>query len=205
VGADGLHGEGILPEGCYAVGAMNILQGFAPYIAFFLLMRVVSVEVGLWAALSVAGLSAGREWARSGSLKVLEVGSVCLFAALAVFTRVAHWGWTVMAVRLAVDAGLLAIVLASLAIGRPFTLQYARERVPEQYWNAPLFLIINRRITWAWAAAFAVMVATHAAVVLQPGVSWWLDLAITILVLAAAFRFTTWYPERARRNAGVPV
>jgi hypothetical protein len=43
-----------------------------------------------------------------------------------------------MAVRLAVDAGLLAIVLASLAAGRRFTLQYARERVPEQYWHAPL-------------------------------------------------------------------
>jgi hypothetical protein len=54
-----------------------------------------------------------------------------------------------MAVRLAVAAGLPAIVLASLAAGRPFTLQYARERVPKQYWHAPLFLTINRRIAWA--------------------------------------------------------
>ena len=147
---------------------MNIFLGFAPYIAFFLFMHAVSIDVGLWAALIVAGLNAGRDWARSGSLKVLELGTVLLFAALAIFTTAEHWKWTVMAVRLAVDAGLLAIVLASLATGRPFTLQYARERVPEQYWHAPLFLSINRQITWAWAVAFAAMVATHPAVVFVP-------------------------------------
>jgi uncharacterized membrane protein len=113
--------------------------------------------------------------------------------------------WTVMAVRLAVDAGLLAIVLASLATGRPFTLQYARERVPEQYWHAPLFLNINRRLTWAWAGAFAAMVATHAAVVFVPAVPWWLDIVVTIFALVAALRFTAWYPEHARKKARADV
>src|SRR5208283_1449391 len=108
-----------------------------------------------------------------------------------------------LAVRLAVDAGLLAIVLASLAAGCPFTLQYARERVPEQYWHAPLFLIltINRRIAWAWAGAFAAMVATHAAVVFVPAVPLWVDIVVTIAALAAAFRFTAWYPGHARKKA----
>ena len=111
---------------------MNILFGFAPYIAFFLFMQLVSIDAGFWAALAVAVLNAGRDWARTGSLKILEVGTVLLFAALATLTSVEHWKWTVMAVRLAVDAGLLAIVLVSQAIGRPFNLQYARERVAKQ-------------------------------------------------------------------------
>jgi hypothetical protein len=98
---------------------MNILLGFAPYIAFFLFMQAASIDLGLWAALIVAVLNAGRNWARSGLPKLLELGTVLLFAALAVFTSAAHWKWTVMAVRLAVDAGLLAIVLASLAAGTP--------------------------------------------------------------------------------------
>ena len=110
---------------------MNILLGFAPYIAFFLVMQAVSIGAGLWAALIVAVLIVGRNWRRSGSLKVLEAGTVLLFAILVIFTAAGHWKWTVMAVRLAVDAGLLAIVIVSLAIGRPFTLQYARERVAE--------------------------------------------------------------------------
>ena len=87
----------------------------------------------------VAVLIGARNWARSGSLKILEAGTVLIFLVLVIFTAAEHWKWTVMAVRLAVDAGLLAIVLVSLAIGRPFTLQYARERVAEQYWDTPLF------------------------------------------------------------------
>ena len=182
---------------------MNILWGFAPYIVFFLLIQVVSTDVGLWAALIVAVLNAGRDWARAGSPKVLELGTMVLFAALAIFTTAEHWKWTVMAVRLSVDAGLLAIVLVSLAIGRPFTLQYARERVPEQFWHLPLFLTINRRITWAWAGAFATMVTIHAVVVFLPAVPWWLDIVVTILALAAPLRFTSWYPEHARKRLGL--
>jgi hypothetical protein len=109
-----------------------------------------------------------------------------------------------MAVRLAVDAGLLAIVLVSLAIGRPF-LQYARERVAEQYWQTPLFLTINRAITFAWAAALATLVAAQAAVIFVPVVPWWLDIVLTISVLAAALRFTALYPKYASKKAGFPV
>jgi hypothetical protein len=83
---------------------MNILLGFAPYIAFFLFMRTVSIDAGLWVALVVAVLIGARNWARSGSLKILEAGTVLIFLVLVIFTAAEHWKWTVMAVRLAVDA-----------------------------------------------------------------------------------------------------
>ena len=51
-----------------------------------------------------------------------------LFGGLAVYALLGGPAWTVIGVRLRVDAGLLLIVLASMAVGRPFTLQYARER-----------------------------------------------------------------------------
>jgi len=179
---------------------MNILLGFAPYIAFPVYAGGVN-RSWLMSSVDCRPAKCGSKWARSGSPKVLELGTVLLFAALAVFTSAAHSKWTVMAVRLAVDAGLLAIVLALLAAGRPFTLQYARERVPEQYWHAPLFLTINRRIAWAWTGAFAAMVATHAAVVFVPAVPFWVDIVVTVAALAAAFRFTAWYPGHARKKA----
>jgi hypothetical protein len=129
---------------------VDIFLGFAPYVAFFVVLRVGTVEAAMWAAFAVAALVAlyGR-W-RGRSAKILEVGAVTLFGLLALFTAVSHWEWTLTAVRLAVDLGLLAIVLVSIAIGRPFTMQYARERIPEQHWQTPLFLAINRRITWVW-------------------------------------------------------
>ena len=55
--------------------------------------------------------------------------------------------WSVVGVRALVDAGLLLIVLVSMAIGRPFTLQYAREQVAPEFWNSPEFVRTNYVIT----------------------------------------------------------
>jgi len=155
---------------------VDIFLGFAPYVAFFVVLRMGIVEAAMWAAFAVAALVAlyGR-W-RGRSAKILEIGGVALFGLLALFTAVSHWEWTLTAVRLAVDLGLLAIVLVSIAVGRPFTIQYARERIAEQYWQTPLFLAVNRRITWVWAAAFAVLVAAHVATLFfrsRPGSTEW--------------------------------
>ena len=107
---------------------MDILLGFTPYVAFFVIMRIAAVELAMWAAFAMAVLIALYGSWRGRSIKILEIGAVTLFGALAVLTMVAHWQWSVTAVRLVVDIGLLAIVLVSIAIGRPFTMQYARER-----------------------------------------------------------------------------
>lgn len=61
--------------------------------------------------------------------------------------------------RLRVDAGLFLIVLASIALRQPFTLQHAREKVAEALRNSPHFLRVFYAMTFAWALAFAAMVA----------------------------------------------
>jgi hypothetical protein len=181
---------------------VDIFLGFTPYVAFFVVLRVGTVEAAMWAAFAVAALVAlyGR-W-RGRSAKILEVGAITLFGLLALFTAVSHWEWTLTAVRLAVDLGLLAIVLVSIAIGRPFTMQYARERIAEQHWQTPLFLGINRRITWVWAAVFAVLVAAHVATVFF-SVPAWIDGVVTVAAFVYATAFTTRYPEKARKAAGL--
>ena len=180
---------------------MNILLGFAPYIASFVLMHIGSVVAGLWAAFVVALAIVVHGWVRTRSTKILEVGNLVLFAALALFTMVTHWEWTLMAVRLVADTGLLIIILTSLALGRPFTIQYARERVPQQYWDTPQFLAVNRTITWFWAAAFTLMVRSCAASVVIPDMPVGIDFVITVSALMGAYKFSTWYPERARGTA----
>ena len=98
---------------------MGILLGLAPFIAFFALMRLVSPLAGLAAGLVVSLLLGVRMWWRGETIKILEIGSLLLFAGLTLYTLVAAPAWSVASVRLVVDAGLLAIVLVSLAIGRP--------------------------------------------------------------------------------------
>jgi hypothetical protein len=97
-----------------------------------------------------------------------------------------------------VDAGLLLIVLASMVLGRPFTLQYAREQVASEHWDAPEFIRTNYVITAVWALAFAVMVAAKLALLTLPGVPRGIGIAAIVLALVGAVKFTGWYPDRVK-------
>jgi len=108
---------------------MAFLLAFAPFVVFAAVLRTVSVEAGLLAAALTALLAGGRELLRGRPPKVLELGALVLFGGLALATRIAGISRTIAGARLVVDSGLLAIALSSLAIGRPFTLQIAREQV----------------------------------------------------------------------------
>jgi hypothetical protein len=88
-----------------------------------------------------------------------------------------------------------------LLVGRPFTLQYARESVPKEFWSSPLFLSTNRQITAAWTAAFAVMAGADAAAQYVDAIPLSIDIAATVAAFAAAFWFTRWSSARARRRA----
>jgi len=178
---------------------MSVLIGLSPFIVFFVLMRLVSPVAGLTGALTTSALLGLRMWLRRESIKILEVGSFVLFGALTVYTLVAAPRWTVATVRLAVDTGLFSIVLVSLAIGRPFTLQYARERVPEQFWDSPIFMAVNRAISWVWAGSFAVHAAADAAAEFVPAIPLAVEIGASVVALAAAIWFTRWYPAKVQR------
>jgi hypothetical protein len=178
---------------------MSILLAFIPFIVFAVLDRLFGPTEGLigGAAASVALLA--RDWVRpERRIKILEVGTTVLFGALALYAVFAHPNWSVIAVRLAVDAGLLLIVLLSMLIGKPFTLQYAREQVAKEHWESPAFLRANYVITGAWALAFAVMVLAELALLYLPGMSPRIGIIAIVLALVGAVKFTGWYPARAR-------
>ena len=79
---------------------MSVLIGLSPFVVFFVLMRLVSPVAGLTGALVVSALLVLRMRLRRESIKILEVGSFVLFAALTVYTLVAAPQWTVATVRL---------------------------------------------------------------------------------------------------------
>ena len=180
---------------------MSLLLGLAPFAGFFAVMRLFSPMAGLVAALAISALLCIWMHRRGKSIKILEIGSLLLFASLVLYTWVALPEWTVATVRLAVDGGLLAIVLVSLAIGTPFTMQYAREQVPRQYWDSPHFLAANRLISAAWAGAFAVLVAADVAAEYLSSIPLWIDVTASIAAFSAALGFTIRYPAIVRGRA----
>lgn len=180
---------------------MGILLAFAPFIVFVLGQRLVGVTTGLVLAAVLAALLIIKSVVTRQSIKVLEVGTLLLFAGLAVYAKLAHPAWSIIAVRLRVDAGLLLVVLASLALRKPFTLQYAREQTPAEIWNHPEFIHTNYVITAVWALAFAVMVLAEAAILYVPSVPPRAGIIVTVLAIYGAFRFTDSYPKRQKQAA----
>jgi hypothetical protein len=180
---------------------MSILLSLSPFAVFFVLMRLHSPIAGLIGALVASLLLCAFMRRRGEAVKILEVGSLALFGLLTAYTWLGAPTWTVATVRLAVDAGLLAIVLVSLAIGQPFTLQYARERVPEQFWALPVFFTTNVVITTIWAGAFAVLVAADAAAEWLPAVPLWVDIVASIVAFVGAVWFSNWYPAVVQRRS----
>ena len=180
---------------------MGILLGFAPFVAFALIEKLLGPVPGL-AAGALASIALLWRDRRRGDqeLNLLEVGSALLFSVL---TAIALLGdpaaWTLWRVRFWVDLGLLVIVLSSLAVGRPFTLHQARRQVTPEIAAGAAFLQVNRALSAVWAAAFAVLVAVDAWMVLRPGTPTAAAVGVTVAALAAAALYTRHVATRPRR------
>jgi len=143
------------------------------------------------------------------SPKLLDIAGIAFFGVLIVVGIVASGDtldWLERYAGELSNVAIFVIALLSVLVRRPFTLQYARETVPRDQWEAPLFLHINYVITWVWVAAFAVMAASGLVAdgpLNDPG-NVWLGWVIPIGAIVLAVRFTDWYPDVAVARAGVP-
>jgi signal transduction histidine kinase len=176
---------------------MTLLLAFSPFAAFAIVERLFGVVDGLGAGAFVAAILLLRDAiSAQRKVKLLEIGTTLLFAALAIYAVVFDVQWSVAAVRLRVDAGLAFVVLASIALRQPFTLQYARETLSRDRLDSPRFLRVNYVISAAWAVAFTVLALADALMEYVPAVPRSAGIALTIVAIIAAMKFTRWYPVR---------
>jgi hypothetical protein len=100
---------------------------------------------------------------RGSSLKIIDASGVLTFAAITVIAFVS--GDTVRRHLVDYGRGSAALILALVMFGSllfmPFTEQYARESVPEQYGHSPVFRAVNRKVTAIWGTAILVMSGGH--------------------------------------------
>jgi hypothetical protein len=180
---------------------MGVLLGFLPFLVF----AVLSVWQGATVALIAgAAVSAGlmiRNRMSGGSPKILEAGTLVLFLALAIYAASAGQDLSIIAVRLCVDIGLLAIVLISMAVRHPFTLQYAMEQVAPEHWTSARFIQTNYVITAGWAVVFLVLVIAEAAMLAMPDLPKSLGAIVIVGALLGGVYFTKSRSEAARAAA----
>ena len=178
---------------------MAMLLAFSPFLAFLAGERLLGIVPALCAGCAVAVALVVRERLRGArEVRVLEAGTAVLFGALALaaafMTGVA---WSVGLVRLVVDCGLMLLVLGGVAVGRPFTLAFARAKVTSEQAATPDFLRICKLIAAAWAAAFGVLAIADLVLILEPAWPLAIPIAISAAGLFAAAKFTQWLPAQA--------
>lgn len=184
---------------------MMIFLILLPFGVFSLLMLVSSAETALFAA-AVTGLAViVHDLVRGRQLKMLGAGSVLLFLGLGFYLALVDSSLSASAIKLAVDAGVLAISLTSIAIRKPFTLQYAREVVDAKTLELPGFLKANYIIAWAWSACFVLMMTGNILMIYLPGLPLWAGLAIAFAARSTAVYFTKWYPHYQRAKFATPA
>ena len=141
---------------------LKIAVGFIPWIAFALLANRPdknAVALAALVALLIALLSVARAMLRGSTPKILDTTAFVVFVVIAIVGFVggsdidrflSDYGQPIASL-------VLAVVIFALLAYMPFTEQYARETVPQEFWHTPRFRTVNRRISVVWGLAIAAM------------------------------------------------
>jgi hypothetical protein len=194
---------------------LSLILGFLPLIAFSVMSGRVAGNGAAWAALvacaiAIVLVAAKRTWPP----KVMDLFQAALFGVIAVVGFVG--GNSVDAWLFDWANGLATLVLGLLILAFvpvvPFTEQYARESVPEEYWGSPIFKRINRNLSLAWGVAIVVMGLSSLAVALlhtradsatdANPLDLVLNWVVPIAVIVYMVRFTRTYPDKVRAEMG---
>ena len=123
---------------------MTLVLGFAPFILFAVLSRL-SADLALWAAFAAAFVVTIRDFVESPSLRLLDVGNLALFGALALVRGFLAPGLSLVTVRALAELFLFLLLAASLIRRQPFSLEYAHVAPEER--TQPLFMRVNMVIS----------------------------------------------------------
>jgi hypothetical protein len=182
------------------IGAsMNLVAGFAPFILFTVLSRL-SVDLALWVAFATAFVVTIRDFVESPSLRLLDAGSLVLFALLALGRGFLDPNLSLAAVRFIAALSLFLLLALPLALKRPFSVDYARLDPREAGWPPDLFWRVNYLVSAVWTTAFAAMAAADGAVTFDTGLPLYGSIAIALVALAGAITFTLRYPALAAKQ-----
>jgi hypothetical protein len=177
-------------------------SGIVPWV----LMSVVSgpgrFEEAASAALGLTLLTLWLGSRRGIPIHLLEAFGAAFFAVLAILGLFAPddvirwlevWAGELSSIALAVFA------FVTLAIGKPFTMAYARDTTPSEYWDTPLFKKINNAISAVWAGSFAVSAISGVVsnTVMRNGDDFWTGWIVPLAATFFAIQFTEFYPDYA--------
>ena len=178
---------------------LKLLLSFAPWISFLVIAHgsLFRLKAGLITAALLTVVMAVTRLHRG---VIMWVGIVFFsFATIAVVGFENMWTARYMGV---LANGALALgTWLTLAMGRPFTLEYARDHADPSVWNSPAFIRTNVVIAFFWGLSFSVGTLLAWLKTLQTGQPEWVFEAANYTVLFSCVVFTNWYPAAVKRRA----
>ena len=168
----------------------------SPYMTFTAMAYVATLTDSLMAAALVSLAINAIDHLRGRSPKAIGLVSTAIMSALAIYFVFAETEWSRTQIGLAFDVCIFAVATVSVALRRPFTLQYARETSDAATQAEPDFVKVNYVLTGVWAGAMALMMAVDVLAIYVPSVPLWAGFALTFVLRGAAVQFTKWYPTR---------
>ena len=108
--------------------------------------------------------------------------------------------WIVRNMGILANGALAAGTWMSIALTRPFTLEYAREHTDSSLWRSPLFLRTNYILTLMWAVTFTINATLSWQRNAQPVMPGWAYEITSYSLLVLAMLMSTWYPPYVRRR-----
>jgi hypothetical protein len=139
-----------------------MLFGFAPWIAYWVLVGNVPFTAAMVVALAIAGAAVVMGQAAGKPGRTLEIGSFAMFLVLTVLTVSLSESFIQRWILPLSNAGIFLLAFISLLVGNPFVREFAAAERPADVVKTELFGRMIRLSTWMWIVAFAGMTVSSA-------------------------------------------
>jgi hypothetical protein len=179
--------------------AVKLLLAFTPWIAFWIISGGHSM-LRLQIAIAVAAVLVVLMGITRLHRGVILWAGVIFFTFALISVAWLKLDWVIHRMGLLASGTLFLAAFLSVAIGRPFTEDYARERVPRELWDSPSFIRGCFATTSVWAFIFLANTLVNVTKLYYPDAGEWTYEGAQICFLVLGVVFTTTFSRVARRK-----
>jgi len=176
----------------------KLLLAFAPWISFLIIARdsLFRLKLGLLVALVLVVVMGITRLHRG----IILWAGLLFFTYATVAVVLLNNMWIAQHMGVMANGALAVSTWLTIAIKKPFTLDYARDHTDPSLWDNPLFIRTNVIIASVWGLIFSVNTILAWGKIKHFILSELGYEVITYTLLIGTVAFTTWYPNYVRRR-----
>lgn len=180
----------------------DIIKNFLPWILYFFIAGKTQESLNF--AIEVAAITSilfELKYLKAGF--VLSWGTLIFFVFMFIAVVILNNQWIAKHAWVFSNGTLALIAWISIIIRKPFTLQYAKQQVPSDQWQHPIFMKINYILSSVWGLCFLVSIFLHLIKIYYFSFPAWIYESLSDLSIFFAIWFSSWFPKWYRENARV--